>query len=92
MSWQGSDCLPTTHCAFLQHGTTANKARNKCGQTSKPDAHSGRAALGRRLTPMRGCRQGRHVASLCVDRTHVLGGGYPEKANSPGELSNVSDS
>ena len=91
MSWQGSDCLPATHCAFLQHGTTANKARNKCGQTSKPDAHSGRAALGRRLTPMRGCRQGRPVASLCVDRPHVLSGRCSRKANSPGELSDAGE-
>ena len=36
---------------------------------------------------MRGCRQGRPVASLFVCRPPSLGGRYPEKVNSPRELS-----
>ena len=36
---------------------------------------------------MRGCRQGRPVASLFVCRPSSLGGRYPEKVNSPRELS-----
>ena len=68
-----------------------DKARTQAGQFSKPDARFGRAALGRRLSPMRGCRQGRPVASLCVDRPHVLSGRCSRKANSPGELSDAGE-
>ena len=83
------DCLTAPHCAFLKHRTAGDKARTKAGQFSKPDARFGRAALGRRLSPMRGRRQGRLVASLCVNRPPALGGRCSRKDNSPGELSDA---
>ena len=73
------DCLTAPHCAFLKHRTAGDKARTKAGQFSKPDARFGRAALGRRLSPMRGRRQGRLVASLCVNRPPALGGRCSKK-------------